>query len=126
MPTNIKIIHASEFIKATPEGELDFEESKRLLREIESAASSLADYAIIVDTRKAQLRMSPANLWYLAAELGKSRASFLGKTAVLCPLESFDQAEFFELCAQNRGFSVRAFTSFEDAIDWLTSSTDDI
>ena len=125
MPTDIKIIHASDFIKATPEGKLDFEESKRGLQAIASAAGPLADCEIMLDTRKAEVVMSPSDLWYLAAELDKFRKDFYQrKTAVLCPLEHFDQAEFFELCAQNRGFSVRAFTSFEDAIDWLTSSTD--
>jgi hypothetical protein len=34
-------------------------------------------------------------------------------------LEQFDYAGFFALCAQNRGFQVSAFTSFEDAIEWL-------
>ncbi len=127
MPTNVKIIHASEFIKATAEGKLDFEESKRALQEIASAAGPLADCEIILDTRKAEVVMSPSDLWYLAAELDKLRKDLHGrKIAVLCPLEDFDHAEFFELCAQNRGFSVRAFTSFEDAIDWPTSSTDKV
>jgi hypothetical protein len=126
VPTNIKIIHASEFIKATLEGKLDFEESKRGLQEIASAAGPLADCEIILDTRKAEVVMSPSDLWYLAAEFGKLRENLQRRIAVLCPLEHFDQAEFFALCAQNRGFSVRTFTSFEDAINWLTSSTDKV
>ena len=34
MPTNIRIIHAHDFLKATPEGTLDVESSKKLLVEI--------------------------------------------------------------------------------------------
>jgi hypothetical protein len=38
---------------------------------------------------------------------------------VLCPLEKFDNARFFALCAENRGVNVHAFTSYEDAMEWL-------
>ena len=120
MSTNVKIIHAHDFIKATPEGQLDFEESKRLLTEIASvAASSVVDYEIILDTRKAQIEMSATDLWYLATELSNFRRAFSRKIAVLCPVEKFDRAAFFALCAENRGFQISAFASYDDAIEWL-------
>ncbi len=122
MPTNIRIIHARNFIKATPEGHLDLEESKKLLMEIASASAPLVDYEIILDTRKAQTEMSVTDLYYLCTELSNLRKAFSRKTAVLCPLERFKYAEFFALVAQNRGFPVMAFTSFEDAIEWLISN----
>ena len=120
MPTNVRIIHAHDFIKATPEGHFDFKKSKQVLMEIASISASCDDCEIILDTRKAQTEMSITDLWYLATELSNLRKAFLRKkTAVLCPLERFDYAGFFALCAQNFGFQVRAFTSFEDAIEWL-------
>ena len=125
MPANIRIIHAHDFIKATPEGRLDLEESKKLLIAIATAAAPLVDYHIILDTRKAQSEMSVSDLWDLAAELSKSfhqAVSRIPKTAVLCPRERFDQAEFFALCAQNRGYEISAFTSFEDALEWLMAN----
>jgi hypothetical protein len=63
--------------------------------------------------------MSVTDLWYLAAELAKFRGASSRKTAVLCPVEEFDFAAFFALCAENQGFRIKAFTSFEDAIQWL-------
>ena len=122
MATNIRIVHAHDFLKATPKGLLDFEQSKRLLIEVAAAAASLAEYEVIVDTRKAETALSVTELWYLAAELSKSGEAFSRKTAVLCPLKDFDNAAFFALCAQNRGFRVQAFTSFEDAIEWLIAN----
>ena len=122
MPTDIRIIHAHDFIKATPEGQLDFERAKEALLGIASASSALADYEIILDTRKAQPIMSVFDLWYLALELEKLGEPFSRKTAVLCPLERFDSAKFFAVCAQNRRLQIRAFTSFEDAIEWLTAN----
>ena len=119
MPTNIRIIHAHDFIKVNPEGHFNLGESKNALLEISAASAPLLDHEIIIDTRKAQLDLSVADLWYLAAELCNYRKSFSQKMAVLCPNEKFDHAEFFALCAQNRGFQVRAFTCFGDAIEWL-------
>jgi hypothetical protein len=120
MPTDIRIIHAHDFIRATAYGEFDFEMSKKALTEVASATAHLANYEILLDTRKAQVQIPVPDLWHLARELGNLGKAFCQKTAVLCPAERFDDAAFFTLCAENRGFRIQAFTSFEDAIDWLT------
>jgi hypothetical protein len=127
MPTNIKIIHAHDFIKTTPDGILNLEKSKNLIVEIASVSTNLSDFDLIVDTRKTQVEMSPTNLWYLAQELSnlRLRKPIWKRTAILCPLEGFDFAEFFALCSQNRGLQVNAFTSFEDAIEWLSGTWQD-
>ena len=119
MPTDIRIIRARDFIRATAEGELDFQAAQKTLLEIASTAARLVDYEILLDTRKAKIRMSAGDLWFLAAELSKLREAFSRKTAVLCPVEQFDSAKFFALCAENQGLGIKAFTRFEDAIDWL-------
>jgi hypothetical protein len=121
MPTDIRIIHAHDFIKATPEGHLDFEESKKLLIEIAAASRSMIYYEIILDTRQAKAVMSGIQLWDLAGELIKYHAAFSRKIAVICSLAQFDYAEFFARCAQERGFKISAFTTLDDAIDWLTA-----
>ena len=119
MPTNIRIIHAHEFFKATPDGQLNLDQAREILREISSAEGPSLDYDVILDVRRAESKLSTADLWNLAAELDNLRQAFSRKTAVLCPSERFDLAEFFALCAQNRGVRVKAFSSFEDAINWL-------
>ncbi len=122
MSTNIRIIHAHDFIKVTPEGQLDFDTSKKLLVEIASVSTPSGDYEIIVDVRKTQIELSVTDLWYLATELSKLGEAFSRRTAVLCPLDGFDRAGFFALCAQNIGVQVKAFTSFEDAVEWLIAN----
>lgn len=119
MPTSIRIVHARDFVRATTDGAFDFETAKKLLIEIASATSHLADYEMLLDTRKAQVAMSVTDLWYLATEVVRRREAFSRKTAVLCPVGEFDFAAFFALCAENRGLWIKAFTSFEDAIEWL-------
>jgi hypothetical protein len=128
MPTNIRIIHARDFIVASPEGKLDLAKTKELLANVASSEAPGIKYDIILDTRKADPELSATDLWQLASELGDYREGlrkgFSGKTAVICPHERRDNAAFFALCAQNRGLRVEAFISFEDAFNWLTADGD--
>jgi hypothetical protein len=119
MPTNIRIVYAHEFIKATMEGQINLEESKELLLEFAATSGPSVDFEVLLDVRKMQPELSIADLWHLAAELSNFREALPRKTAILCPLEQFDYAGFFALCAQNRGFHISAFTAFEAAIEWL-------
>ena len=64
MTTDIRIIHAHDFIKATTDGQLDLERSKELLVEVATASASLADYEVLLDTRKTKSVMSITDLWY--------------------------------------------------------------
>jgi hypothetical protein len=124
MATNIRIISARDFVKATPEGQFDFEKSKEFLLAVASAAGALKDHEILIDTRKTECELTPSELWHLASQLDEARHAFSARTAVLCPAERFDQAGFFALCAHNRGFRVKAFASFESAVEWLTGLAD--
>ena len=122
MPTNIRIIHAHDFLKVTPEGRLDFGSSKELLIAVATVTTPLVNHEIILDTRTVQSEMFSTDLYKLVTELGNYRKAFSKKIAVLCPLHRITQADFFAYCAQDRGFQVKAFTSYEDAIDWLTEA----
>ncbi len=121
MSTRIRIIQANDFIKATSEGSLDLEESKRRLRAIAVTIDPLVDYDAMLDTRQAQSSLSVADLWYLAAELNNLRKTFSRKMAVLCSPEQFDRAGLFALGSQNSGLQLQTFTSFMGATEWLTS-----
>lgn len=120
MTIDIRIIHAHDFVKVTPDGELNFELSKKMLIEIVSALAHLPDYEILIDSRNAESQMSITDLWYLAVEVSNFREAYSRKTAVLCPVKRFDSVEFFALCSQNQGLRIKGFTSFENAIEWLT------
>jgi hypothetical protein len=119
MPTNVKVIHATDFIRAKPEGAAYLDEAEQLLQDIVQAGSGLHDFEVLVDTRSVSGALSANDLWRLAEKLTGFRGSFARKTAILCPLEKFDRSRFFALCAENRGFNVRAFTSYEEAMEWL-------
>ena len=121
MPADIRIIHAHEFIRATPEGQLDLEQTKKMLIAIASASAPSDRYDVLVDTRDAHAKMDVGDLWDLAAELHKFREALSRKTAVLVTPEQSDYAGFFAVCAQERGFEVSAFTHLGDAVEWLAT-----
>ena len=124
--TNLKlqIIKAGDFIKSTPTGDLDMKSSEEGLAQIAASGVGIQDYTILIDLREVESRLSITNIYDLASELAKYGDTFRRKTAVLASADvDLSQATFFENTAQNRGFSVRTFTVFEDAILWLSSIT---
>lgn len=122
MPANVKVIHARDFIRATPEGHVYLDKAEQLLQNIAEAGSGLQDFEVLVDTRRVTGALTATDLWRLAEKLVGYRHTFAHKTAILCPVEKFDNSAFFSLCAENRGFNIRAFTSYEDAMEWLLST----
>ena len=119
MPAHVKVIRAREFVRATPEGEANLQSAGKLLKDIAQAGRGLEEFEVLVDTREVSGKMSAADLWTLAEKLVRLRETFAHRTAILCPLERFDHARFFALCAEHKGFNIRAFTSYEDAMEWL-------
>lgn len=119
MPSNVKVIRARDFIRAQPDGHASLEKAEQLLREIAQAGAGLEDFEVLVDTRSATGALTATDMWRLAETLVGFRKTFAHRTAVLCPRERFDHARFFALCAENRGFNVQAFESYEDAMKWL-------
>ncbi|MFA5252134.1 MAG: hypothetical protein WC454_06085 [Phycisphaerae bacterium] len=123
MQTNYKIILAKDFIRATPAGELDLEQSKIVISQLVEMANVAADYELLMDVREAHGSMNQNDLWELILELGKHRSAFRNKIAVLArDDEQFNKAVFLEMCASVSGFKISAFHDFEQATNWLQSS----
>ena len=121
MSTHVQFIRASDFLIATPKGQLDLPKSEKLLISLASASATLIAQEILLDMRDAEVALSTSDLWNLAASLSRRHTTFPGRVAVLCSPNRGGQGEFFALCARNRGFPIGAFTSFEGAMDWLSA-----
>ena len=119
MPANIRVIRSKDFIRARPDGHADLEKGEQLLKDLAVAGQGMGDYDILVDTRDVSGYLSAPDLFTLASQLARYRQTFARRTAILCPLERFDHARFFSLCAENRGFNMHAFSSYEEAMEWL-------
>jgi hypothetical protein len=120
MSTNVRVIHSADFLRARADGRIDLEQGRILLGQIAQAAAGLERFEVLVDIRNAVGQLSADDLHELAGSLVVFRDTFLNKTAVLCPRERFDNARFFTLLAASYGFNrIRAFLSYEDAMEWL-------
>jgi hypothetical protein len=120
MTTTLRVIHPSDILRVRADGPVDLDMVKRLLDQVAAAAQPLADYQVLVDVRDALGHLQPDDLFALAGSLAGYAETFRHKTAVLCPRERFDRARFFALLAAGQGFSnIRAFVSYEDAMEWL-------
>ena len=124
MSTNVRVVHPSDFLRARADGRVDLEAGKQLLAQVATAAAPLERYQVLIDIRDALGQLTPEDLHELAGSLQGFGDAFLRKTAVLCPRDRFDNARFFSLLAASHGFRrVRAFLTYEDAMEWLMAET---
>jgi hypothetical protein len=125
MATKIKIISAREFLEVTPDGIIDITTSRQLLVDIAKAEQGPIDHELLVDFRDTQSHLSVLDIYQLASELYRYGNAFRRKIALLVTSGvNFEQAQFFETCSKNIGFSINAFTDYEEAIRWILSTED--
>ena len=129
MNAKYKIINAKDFIKADPNGDVDLEQSKKILVELAAVTQPPADYEILMDFRHANINTNKyLSFWDVvefAKEFCRHREAFRNKVAFLCRSgQQFNKAKFAELFTTNRGFRVAAFTNFEEAINWMAEPED--
>jgi hypothetical protein len=123
MRVNYKIIQAKDFIKATPTGKVDLNESKKVLGQIAKMEELIGDHELLLDLREVHSNLDHTDLHELILELGRHKEVFRSKIAVLArDDEQFNKAVFLEMCANIDGFTVMAFTDFEKATNWLQSN----
>ena len=105
MDLNIRMIQAKEFLKTTPDGELNLETSKQALLELALKNSTPVKRDILIDARGATSRLTITDATELVQVMIEHRDSFRSKVAMLTePGQRFDNAKFMELYANNRGF----------------------
>ena len=122
MRVNYRIIQAKDFIKAKPTGEIDLDESKKVLGQIAQMEQLIGDHELLLDLRKVHSDLDKDDLFELILELGRHKEAFRSKIAVMArDDEQFNKAVFLEMCANIDGFTAMAFTDYEKAINWLQS-----
>jgi hypothetical protein len=121
MPTDLQIVRTSDFARLGAHGQLDFEKSRRALADVAKACIEKGLHHALLDVRDIYGELSTRELYRLAeafAEMGFAKTDCL---AVLHPY-SGKRAEIFAAFAEERGMTVRAFESFEEAIEWFSTT----
>ena len=125
MATKIKIIPANDFMEVTPDGLINVTTSRKLLVDIAKSEQPPADYELLVDFRNTQSNLSPDDVIQLASEVFLHGDAFRKKVALLVlPGANLNRARLFEICTGRLGFSINAFTDYENAMRWLLSEED--
>ncbi len=58
MPAKIKVIRARDFLQVTETGDLDLSSSQQILLDVATARRPPADFAIMLDLRRVQWRLT--------------------------------------------------------------------
>ena len=120
MKAEIKFVKTRDFIKTTASGQLNLEQSKKVLEEIARLNTPDDLHDILVDIRETEPGLSLSEIYELVTAVGNHRQAFRKKIAILLGAQhDFDKARFLEMCASNRGYNVNAFDDFEEAVNWL-------
>ena len=128
MTLAIELIRTPEFIRASPHGILDFPASKETLGSIARACVKRGLKRALLDLRGLPGRRVPFTCAELAELVETFRDSGFNKTHKLAVLYAEDRhrgAPLFSFIGRMQGWNVRALEDFEQALQWLSSDTDD-
>ena len=119
----IKIYKLKEFIRMTETGTLDIERSKQLIRQLAAAAAFRGDDNILLDFRDTMLASATmSDILEVACEFARYESAFQGKIANVIPDDEnrISVAKRFKAALNIDPHRYEIFTSFEEAIDWLS------
>jgi hypothetical protein len=134
MPYNLQIIRASDFVRLNGKGEYDQAETRLALTGIAKACVTSGIDCALLDTREARSDMQLNDLYELVLafkEMGfqkNHRLAILHRSRSGARVEFFslapgELAKFFAMCATERGWNVKAFDDYEQAMQWLGATT---
>lgn len=126
MPLNLRIINPKEFIIFSQEGIFNKKESIDVLSKIVILNRSSN---ILIDLRKAEMqKLTHLDMVDITEYMLQHEEVFIGnKIAILStPSQYHDPESFFEKYSRRKGLFVRVFDSYENAIEWLSNSSQTI
>jgi len=128
MSADIRIYKIKDFVRFNKSGEIDYDRSIQLVHDLATAASFYAGHNILIDLRETTIVMETniGVILQLALEMARYGSSFKGRMANVVPNEErrLSLARQVEASMKIKGFNFRVFTSFENAIDWLSDITE--
>jgi hypothetical protein len=124
MPTDLQIIRASEFVRLGASEQLDFEASKAALALLAQACRKRGVDRALLDLREVPVPekplFSPSELAALVATFREAGFARHQRLAVLYRKDPHHGARMFAFIGTMRGWHVRAFDEFEEAMHWLS------
>ena len=120
MPVELEIIRAAEFIRFGGQGQFDLVASCAALAALAEACKMRGINRALIDGRNARAELSANELAALVnvfCDIGFARNLRL---ATLHAAERYQRARLFAFISRMKGWNVRAFGDFEQAMYWLS------
>ena len=121
MPLELQIIRAAEFLRMGGEGEFDMVASCAVLAELAKACRLRGMDRALLDVRQATAPLAPTELAALVNTFREIGFTQNQRLAILHSGDPHRRARMFALISRMRGWKVRAFGDFEQAMAWLSS-----
>lgn len=121
MPFDLHIIRAQEFIRMGGRGRVDFKASREALETLGAACRRRGVDRALMDVRQLRSDLTSKELTALVnmfREVGFPQGQRL---AVLHVAEQYRRAKAFAFLSALKGWLVRNFTDFEEALEWLST-----
>ena len=122
----MKIYKMKDLFRLTETGEIDVNRSKEIVRQLAAAAAFHVDHNILLDLRETAIKEeSMRDILEVVLEIARYKAVFKGKLANLLPGDEkrLSMAKQLKNLMVIEGFQYEIFTSFEEAVDWLSDIT---
>ena len=127
MTVRLKFYTLNEYIRLNKSGDLDIEESMKMVRTLVNASSFKPRSHILVDLRETRLNsVGFEEILKIANELSKYQDIKNKKIANVIPdeVDRLHIAKNFKLALNVSGFQYDFFTEMEKAIEWLSDVQD--
>ena len=113
-----------DFLRARSEGDVTFETSAKNLENFFKIWIKKATPNVLVDLRGRAFKMSEREIREISESFAKFGLGYLNKVAFVYDVHpKFDEAKFLEFLARAKGMRLRSFGLYEDAIEWLGTSS---
>jgi hypothetical protein len=119
MSYNLHIIQTTDFVRLDAHGEPDMVASRLALERVAKACIDRGTDAALLDVREMHDHLSLGDLYKLVGAFHDMGFRHHHRLAILHRFSSSENSDFFALCASTRGWQVRSFSEFEEAMDWF-------
>lgn len=126
MKTDVKIYNVKDFFRETVSGEVDLEKSLQLAKDFADIACLHNNHNLLPDMRDATISdINMTDLMKVVLKITSHLHDFKNKIAKVIPdnQERLQIARLFQSCMVLKGFSYEIFTDSEEALDWLSETT---
>jgi hypothetical protein len=116
---NLHVIRTADFVKLDAHGNPDLPESRRALERLAKACIDRGTNAALLDVREVYSTLKLVDVYSLVSAFHTMGFRREHRLAILHRYSASERAEFFAMCASERGWHVRAFDTYEEALEWF-------